>query len=303
MKIDTLGIQAFIGIADLGGFQKAADALHITQTALTRRLQNLEASLGLALIERTTRSVALTPTGRDFLPQARRLVNELATALTELRETGKARRGDVAIACVPSAGVRFLPRVIERYSAQYPHNRIKVLDHASSAVADAVLRREAEFGINIAEPDRPELASLPLLADRFVLICRDDHPLANRRTLPWKRLEDHRLIFAGTQSNNRPLLDFALSKARVALRSFYEVQRSSTALGLVAAGVAAAVVPQLALQKGAYPTIRIVALTQPVITRKLVLIARRNSQLSPAARALHEMMRDEAAERRWASPT
>src|SRR5215475_7606057 len=109
MKIDVLGVQAFIAIADHGGFGKAADALHITQTALTRRLQNLEATLGVTLVERTTRSVALTPTGREFFAQARRLLNELATALTEIRETGKARRGDVSIACVPSAGVQFLP--------------------------------------------------------------------------------------------------------------------------------------------------------------------------------------------------
>ena len=60
MKIDTLGVQAFIAIADHGSFQKAAAALRISQTALTRRLQNLEASLGVKLVERTTRSVALT---------------------------------------------------------------------------------------------------------------------------------------------------------------------------------------------------------------------------------------------------
>jgi DNA-binding transcriptional LysR family regulator len=297
MKIDMLGMQGFIAIADHGHFQKAAEALHITQTALTRRLQNLESLLGVALIERTTRSVSLTPTGRDFLPQGRRLLAELTTALVEIRETGKARRGDVSIACVPSAGVQFLPLVIERYSTQYPHNRIKVLDHASSAVAEAVLRREAEFGINIAEPDRPELASVPLLEDRFVLICRNDHPLAKLKSLPWHRLAAHRLIFAGSQSNNRPLLDVALAKARVSLQWFYEVQRSSTAQGLVAAGVAAAVVPALALQKGAYPTIRIVALTHPVVSRKLVLISRHKAALSPAARALHDMLREQAKSR------
>jgi len=295
MKIDTLGVQAFIAIADYGGFQKAADALHLTQTALTRRLQNLESLLGVALIERTTRSMSLTSTGRDFLPQARRLLFELATALVEIRETGKARRGDVSIACVPSAGVQFLPRVIERYSGRYPHNRIKSLEHASWAVADAVLRREAEFGINIEEPDRPELSGAPLLDDRFVLICRDDHPLAQRRTLSWKRLEPYPLIFAGAQSSNRPLLDHALSNAHVSLRSYYEVQRSSTALGLVAAGVAAAVVPRLALQKGSYPTVRVVELRNPVVSRKLVLIERKAAHLSPAARALHDMIREDAA--------
>ena len=77
MKIDALGVQAFIAIADHSGFQKAADALHISQTALTRRLQNLEAFLGVKLVERTTRSVALTTIGRDFLPQAQRLLTDL----------------------------------------------------------------------------------------------------------------------------------------------------------------------------------------------------------------------------------
>src|SRR5437762_318421 len=175
MKVDMLGLQAFIAIADHGSFHKASAALHITQTALSRRLQNIESFLGVKLVERTTRSVALTPTGGDFLPQARRLLTELSNALVEIRESGKARRGDVSIACVPTAGVQFLPRVIQQYSAQFPHNRIKILDHASSGVADAVLRREAEFGVNIAEPYRAELTSIPLLEDRFVLICREDH--------------------------------------------------------------------------------------------------------------------------------
>src|SRR6266566_8999508 len=100
MKIDTLGVQAFVAVADHGNFQKAGNALHISQTALTRRLQNLETFLGVKLVERTTRSVALTHIGRDFLPQGRRLLAELKTALMEIRETGKAQRGDVTIACV-----------------------------------------------------------------------------------------------------------------------------------------------------------------------------------------------------------
>src|SRR5919197_650463 len=111
MKIDTLGVQAFIAIADQGSFSRAAQSLHITQTALSRRVQNLEEFLGVKLVERTTRSVALTRIGQDFLPQARRLLTDLATALVEIRETGKALRGDVTIACVPPVGVHYLPRI------------------------------------------------------------------------------------------------------------------------------------------------------------------------------------------------
>ena len=290
MKIDTLGVQAFLAIATHRNFRRAAAELHITQTALSRRLQTLEAYLGVKLVERTTRSVELTRIGREFLPRGQRLLGELETALTEIRETGRALRGDVSIACVPTIGVRYLPRVIQEYSARYPDNRIKVLDHSSYGVADAVLRREAEFGINVAGSHDAGLVSVPLVRDRFVVICRDDHPLAARKRLSWGQLESHPLIFAGHVSGNRPLLDLALAADSPRLRAYYEVQRSSTALGLVAEGVGAAVVPNLAVQKDAYPRIRVVALVDPVVSRSLVLVSPRNSHLSPAAQALYDML-------------
>jgi DNA-binding transcriptional LysR family regulator len=243
------------------------------------------------MVERTTRSVALTSIGRDFLPRARRLLDDLSASLVEIRETGKAQRGDVSIACVPTVGIQYLPRIIQEYSARYPDNRIKIFDHASSGVADAVLRREAEFGINIGGSHHPELESIPVLRDRFVLICRDDHALAKKRSLTWKQLEPYPLIFAGDVSGNRPLLAQALEGRNLALQSFYEVQRSSTAVGLVAEGVSAAVVPSLAMQKGAYPRIRTIPLTDPVVSRKLVLVSRKTAHLSPAAQALYDLIR------------
>ena len=267
-----------------------AGELSITQTALSRRLQNLESFLGVRLVERSTRSVALTPPGESFLPQARRLLTDLAAALTEIRETGKARRGDVTIACVPTIGVHYLPQILQRYSADHPQNRVKVLDHSSAAVAQAVLTREAEFGINIAESHPPSLESVPLLQDDFVLICRDDHPLAGHEALPWKALEGHRLIFPGASSNNRPLLDHALAESQLELSAFYEVQRSSTAVGLVAAGAGIAVAPRLAWQAGSYPGLRVVTLHTPTVRRTFSLLSRKGAVLSPAAQALHDLI-------------
>jgi DNA-binding transcriptional LysR family regulator len=297
MKIDILGVQAFVAIADCGGFQKAAESLFVTQTAVTQRLRNLETFLGVVLIERTTRSIALTGIGKDFLPQARRLLLELSSTLTEIRETGKAQRGDVSIACVPTVGIHYLPKILEEYSTRFPDNRIKILDHASSDVEAAVLRREAEFGINVAGPNHPELSAVPLLEDQFVLVCRDDHPLARRRSVSWKQLEPHPLIFAGHVNGNRALLDNylggGLSQAQpdLTLKVHYEVQRSSTAVGLVAAGIAAAVVPNLAIQQGAYPRLRIIKLKAPVLSRTLALITRKAGHLSPAAQVLYDMIR------------
>lgn len=290
MKQDTLGLQAFVAIVDTGGFQKAADALHLTQTALSRRLKTLEDALGLALVERTTRRVTPTETGRRLLPQARRLLADLDAMLTEVRETGRARRGDVTLACVPTAGVQFLPAILERYATLHPDNRVRILDHASARVADAVLDREAEFGIHIAGAHHPELERTPIVTDRYVLVCRADHPLAARRRAAWRQLAGERLIFTGEGSSNRPVLEPPLAHAQVTLRPFYEVQRSSTAVGLVAAGVGVAVVPRLAMQEGAYPMLRVLPLAEPAVSRQLALIRRRTARLSPAAQALFDLI-------------
>jgi len=294
MKLDTLGVQALVAIADRGGFRRAAESLNITQTALSRRLQNLESFLGVKLVERTTRSVALTPAGRDFAPQARRLLGELAAALTEIRESGRSMRGEVTIACIQTVGVHYLPDIVRRYAALYPHNRVRLLDYASSEVVATVLRREAEFGINMQGTAHPELTSVPLIKDRMVLVCRDDHPLARKKSLGWKALEPYPVILPGHESGNRPHLDMALERHKVKLQAFYEVQRSSTAVGMVAKGVGVAAVPALAVQTDAYPDLRVIPLVDPVVSRQIVLLARNKAHLTPAAQALYDLIRKQA---------
>ena len=292
MKIDALGIQAFIAIAEQQGFQKAADTLHISQTALSRRLQNLEGSLRVKLVERTTRSVTLTIVGSRFLPQAQRLFGELAASMLEIRETSDAQRGDVCIACIPTAAARYLPRILRDYADRFPDNRVRIVDKTSAAVTEAVLRREVEFGINVRESLHGDLDSEALFDDRFVLVCRHDHPLAKQKRATWRQLQAHPLIVTSEATVNRALLEKAVGASGSGLAAFYEVQRSTTAIGLVGEGVAAAVVPALVMRNANDPDLRVIALTTPVVSRRLVLITRRNVVLSPAARALHRLVRD-----------
>lgn len=295
MKLDVLGMQAFVAVARSGSFARAADTLAITSPALTRRLMNLEAQLGLQLLERTTRSVALTAAGASFLPRAQHLLDELAVAFNEIRATGRAQHGNVTLACVPTVGVQFLPALVREYSRRHPDNRIRILDHTSFGVAEAVQRREAEFGINMADAQFSDLESTPILADRFALICRRDHPLARRRNLRWDELRGHPLIVPGGGSSNRPVLDAVLGPLNIQLPATYEVQRSSTAVGLVAEGLGAAIVPELSVQPGAYPQLKLIALADPVVDRRFVLLKRRGAVLSPAARALHDLILARAA--------
>jgi DNA-binding transcriptional LysR family regulator len=290
MKIDTLGVQAFIAIADAGAFGRAAESLRITQTALSRRLQNLETFLGVKLVERTTRSVALTRIGEDFLPQARRLLGELAAALTEIRETGKAMRGDVTLACIPTASVHFLPHIIRAYTGRHPGNRVRVLDLPAPEVAAAVLRREVEFGISMRIATHPELTASRLLEDRYVVVCLRHHPLAKKRRLTWKQLEPHSLILSGHESGARALVEVALRAKHVKLGPFHEVQRSSTAVSMVAEGIGIAIVPSLGVRAGGHRDLAVIPLVEPVVAREIVLLARTRAQLAPAAQALYDLI-------------
>jgi DNA-binding transcriptional LysR family regulator len=104
----------------------------------------------------------------------------------------------------------------------------------------------------------------------------------------------NRASFAGDVSANRALLDQALVKKDLKLQRFYEVQRSSTAIGLVAEDVAAAVVPRLTTQRGADPRIRMIVLTDLVVSRTLVRVTRKTAHLSPTAQALYDMIRERA---------
>ena len=218
MNFELLDLRAFIAVADLGSFHRAAKALNLSQPALSRRIQKLEESLGAALLERSTRHVALTMVGRDFIPKVRRFLDEFETSVLSIRDLGARSGGLVSIASVPTAVFYFLPRTIGRFSAAYPRIRIRILDVSANEGLEAVARGEADFGINFIGASHPEIDFTPLAEDRFVLACRHDHPLAERSQVTWKELAAHRVITVGRTSGNRALIDNALAQQGQRLR-------------------------------------------------------------------------------------
>ncbi|MCC7487255.1 MAG: LysR family transcriptional regulator [Burkholderiales bacterium] len=290
MKLDIDGIQAFVLIAELGGFQRAAERLRLTQTALTRRIQRLEAYLGLKLLDRTTRSVSLTTVGEEFLPQARRLVEELTHSVDRLKGMSHGASGNVALACIASVASQRLPAVIRAYAARHPGNRVRILDRTGTQVAAAVRQGQAEFGVTILPTREPDLVEEPLYEDPFVLFCAAGHRLAASSRIAWKELREGELIVFGGASGNRLLVDYQLAGRRLALRGRYEVEQTATALGLVLAGIGAAVLPASAMGPGAGGSVRRVPLVNPVIRRAVGIVRRRGASLSPAARALQDLL-------------
>ncbi len=183
INFELLDIRAFLAVLDLGSFSKAADALNLSQPALSRRIQSLEAAIGAPLFERTTRHVAPTAVGRSLAPMSRRLLDEFEESL--LGTTGIAARqaGQITLACVPTAVFYFLPRAIEQFNARFPHIRFRILDLPANEGLASVANGEAEFGINLTGSTDPDLGFTPLLDDPFVLACRRDHALAHPSTV------------------------------------------------------------------------------------------------------------------------
>jgi DNA-binding transcriptional LysR family regulator len=290
MKIDFDGIQAFVLVAETGGFGKAANQLHVTQTALTRRIQKLEAYLGVRLLDRTTRSVQLTAVGREFLPHARRLVSDTTSLVGRLKDMSRLGKGNITIASVPTMAHHALPSVIREYTKQHPGNRIRIIESNAAEVARTVLHDQAEFGITIQLERYPDLIEEPILREPFMLYCRDEHPFSKQKSVAWKDLHEAELIMVGGMSGNRALLDHQLAKNRLSLTGAYEVEHLSTAIGLVAAGVGTAILPFSTIQEGTYPRVRSIPLLAPVIRRTLVLIRRKGTSMSPASQEFYDML-------------
>ncbi|MBL8485458.1 MAG: LysR family transcriptional regulator [Rhodocyclaceae bacterium] len=291
MKIDFDGIQAFVVIAELGGFNKAAEQLHITQTALTRRVQKLESYLGLKLLDRTTRYVELTSVGREFLPQARAIVAEMTAAVGRLKDMSKYARGNFTLACVPTMAAQILPTLMREYAKDHPNNRIRLLDATSYEVRDAVLNSQAELGIGILGEQRPDLTEVPLFDDPLMFFCRDSNPLSEMKSVTWSDMSDADLIVVSNLTATRAFMDYQLAKRGISLSGAYEVQHHATAISLVAAGVGCAILPASTFQEGDRPGVRRIPLVSPVVKRKVILITRKNSTLSPAAEAFHDLVK------------
>jgi DNA-binding transcriptional LysR family regulator len=291
INFELLDLRAFLAVFDHASFHKAAEQLNLSQPALSRRIQGLEARLGTPLLERSTRQVAPTAAGRRLEPMARRLLDEFDTSLLSISGIGERQSGQITISSIPTAVVYFLPRVIKHFNQRYPLIRLRVLDRAPQEGLESVMHGEVEFGINMIGSTETDVRFTHLLDDPYVLVCRRDHPLAKKKFIAWRDLAGHPLIRIGRpNSGNRALLDGALIKANVRLDWFHEVNNLTTALGLVQSGLGASVLPRLATPQSGQSNTVTKPIRTPEVTRAIGIIERRKGRLSPAAKYFRDML-------------
>ncbi len=294
INCEMLDLRAFLAVLDAGSFHRAAAQLNMSQPSVSRRIKALEAALGVALLERTTRRVKPTSIGRALDPMLRRLVCEFENCVFSLGDFGVRHPGEVTVASIATAASCFLPRVSE----EVHHGCIRISDSASWIYRprrglSAWPEGEAEFGINFLGASRSDLKFTPLIDDDFVVACRADHPFASRKSIKWDDLAGQSLIIS-QRSGNRALIDQALARSNLRLNWSFEVVHLSTSFGLVEAGVGMSIVPRLARPLTEHRSIAVIPVCDPVVHRTVGIVERRTGQFSRAATAFRTMLIEEA---------
>ena len=288
-------LQAFVAAAEKLNFKAAADSICISQPALSRRIDKLEAGVGAQLLERTTRYVALTEAGAVFLESARNALDELQSGLQGIGEGIARSHGQVCIACIPSLAASFLPRILKRFAVMHPHIRVRMMDEGAQQVLASVMSGVANFGLDFIGAQELDIEFTPIHTEEYCLAVHKSHPFAKRRAVDWTELEDERFIGIAKSSGNRILIDNALASLSKRPSIFHETNHVAGALGLVGQGLGVAAVPSLSLPNNSYADVVRVPLKNPSVTRVLGLISRKGKSLSPAASMLYRLLQDSSA--------
>lgn len=283
INCELLDLRALVAVAEGRSFHRAADLLNLSQPAISRRIQKLESAVGAPLLERTTRTVRLTPAGREIVPLLRRMLDEMDGSLFGTMALGEKQSGRVTVASVPSATVRFLPDVLQRFGQEYRNVRVRILDLSATECAEAVRTGEAEFGIALPVSTDADLAFDPLHEDPYGVVCRHDDALATIAAPRWSDLQGRRLVTVHRGSGNRTTLEAGLARLGVELEWFYEVTRLTSALALVHAGLGPSILPKLACDGPDARDLVWRPIEGEQITRTIGVLRRPSASLSPAA--------------------
>jgi DNA-binding transcriptional LysR family regulator len=293
MNVSLQQLAAFLQLARIGSFSEAARLQGISQPALSRMIQTLEATIGRRLFDRTTRTVELTPTGQELHPIAERLVAEFTGAFGELAQFLKGGRGRVVAAALPSLAAALLPGAIRRFSETHRDVDILIRDSLSQGVVETVLQGGADLGLTVRPPQAEHLSYRHLVADRFGLVCLPDDPLAAHPSLPWSVFETRPFIAMAPASSVRVMTDAAFLQAGLAIKPLYECAFLGTTGNLVAADLGITALPRLTLPLIGAAGLVWRPLLQPDLERSIGVLTRTGRALSPAAEQFLAVLVDE----------
>jgi len=295
MTIDPKSLELFLRVVDLGTIAAAAQREHIAAAAVSKRISDLEHELGAALIVRSNKGIAPTPAGRTLIGLSQRVLNELNSIRTQMRDHAKGIRGQVRVYANISAITQFIPNELQAFLAENPHVRVHLEERVSTVVAQAVAENAADIGILILGPSIEGLEFYPYRQDDLVLVAPKGHPLARHRYASFQQSLDYDFVGLHAQSQLNLQLFRAASDLGRTWQARVHVTSYDALCHMVQAGLGIGVLPRLIAQSYAKALgIRLITLREPWAHRTLAICVRSYDALSPAARMLVDRLRRSA---------
>ncbi len=300
MTIDE--IETFVSIARRGGFARAAESLHRSQPAISRRVEMLERQLGTPLFERVRGGVILTEAGRTLLPYAEAALAGLKDGAEAVRGLARGERGTVSVALVGTLASTRFAGMLRQFGQRHPSVKLELRTANSEEVSDLVRRGEATLGLRYFTDPDPGLVSEPVTEEALVLACSPDHRLAGRRVRDSGVLAGERWVAFPPQRRRREpfatALEQRLAAAGIEAAEIVRIDSLTAQKRLVEAGFGIALLIESSVQEelrlGSLEIIDAPALRGGV---PVTLLRRRNGYLSGAARSLVAVIKAGAATR------
>lgn len=264
--------------------------MHITQSALSGLIRELESQLGVRLVDRSTRRAQLSEVGTTFHDMVAGLMRELDEALDNVDSLKRLRHGVVRIATPQMMASTLMPEVISKFGAEHPDIEIHLADCGVEEVIQAVAMGKADIGVGPQRTIPAALAADPFIDPPMVAVFPRGHPLQALARVPWRELARFPLITLQGQYADQLERDLSGSSEYAAIKPKHQVAFMSTALGMVSAGMGVSVCLPYAQSLVDLYRLETRPLINPEVRRRFFIYSRRYSSLPPAAAAFKQAL-------------
>lgn len=291
-------LQFFVSIAETGSFTRAAAVHNIAQSALSRRIRDLETELDVTLFYRNGRGVVVTEDGTTLLDRSRKVLADVAHLRHDLGATRTSISGTVTLGVPPSVGLVLLAPLLSQIRREFPGIQMRVIEGFSGHVAEWLAAGRVDLAVLYKVRSQALLdAEFLLFEDMYLISACDAPPLGQGDTVALADLVDEDLALPGLPHGLRILVDEACAKAHVTLSVAMELETLPTICDLVISGSIRTILPVTAVQAEYDAGSLIVQkIVDPVISRELILAHAPRRAHAPATRAVVQLIRDQIAE-------
>lgn len=289
-KVNFKLLHMFVAVAEHRSFRQASQKLNRSQSAVSMQIKQLEDQLGVALFHRTTRRVQLTREGEQLLIHAQRALSEWENGLRHIREAADLQRGTLAIACVPTIAASRLPEVLSLFQADYPGITIQLREEPAKEMLESLRRQEVDFAIGPGVDRLSEFDFDPICTEPIYALASPAFRIGGERSVDLAALCRVPILLNSRSSALRAAFDRELAARGLSFRVKFEVHHTNTLVGFAMHGLGVAILPKVAVPVWLDPSIRALEITNPAMVRTINVVTLRGQVLSPAARALKNVM-------------